>query len=61
MSDNYPPGPMLGSGVYDVELTADVYCDSCDITSRTEVTRRGRNYMWDCPLCGAENEVENER
>lgn len=61
MSDNYPPGPMLDSGVYDVESTQHVYCDACDKYGTADVTRRGRRFMWDCPECGAYNELENER
>ena len=61
MSSNYPPGPMLESGVYDVEFTAVVYCDDCDHLGSAEVTQRGPKFMFTCPSCGVDNEVENDR
>lgn len=59
MSSNYPPGPMLASGVYDVETTETIYCNECDRSTTTEVTQRGHLFLFDCPKCGAPNEVED--
>jgi ribosomal protein L37AE/L43A len=61
VSDYYPPGPMLASGIYDVERTEVVVCDDCDHLGAAEVTQRGCLFMWDCPKCGAPNQVEAER
>lgn len=70
MSDNYPAGPMEGSGIYDTEELIFVSCSApllgvdgeetddgeCDFSGSVDATIRGHRAAWTCPECGSEHE-----
>ena len=52
----YPPGPMLGSGMYDYDTQGTTDCEACGRFVSTTLTWRGTQYKYTCPECGADSE-----
>lgn len=59
MSSNYPPGSMMGSGIYAEEISITFVCASCgeDNTDVTAITDDWKFHaLAECEHCGAEHD-----